>query len=137
MTTVLKIWYECNLEAHNFIKEEYWNKNIAYVKKTIPKSEVYLYEVSGEVVGFIALEASTVSGIFVKKEFQNDGIGTKLIQFAKEERDNLYLYVFENNQNAVKFYESRGFQKIKTEVHEDLGEVEYVMHFTKKKLEEV
>ena len=55
----------------------------------------------------------------------------------KEEKEELYLYVFENNYGAVQFYQNRGFVNIETSVNEDLGEIEYLMYSKNNKEEEV
>ena len=54
----------------------------------------------------------------------------------KEDNDFFTLHVFENNYGAVTFYENRGLIKKEESVHEDLGEVEYLMYYRKKKKEE-
>lgn len=32
---VMRIWLESNIEAHNFVKQEYWLTNVANVKKQL------------------------------------------------------------------------------------------------------
>ena len=59
-----------------------------------------------------------------------------LSNYIKEENDFFTLHVFENNYGAVTFYENRGLIKKEESVHEDLGEVEYLMYYRKKKKEE-
>lgn len=132
---VMRIWYDGNLEAHDFIPKEYWDKNISYVKRNLPQLEVYVYEVDGYVVGFVGMDEGYVSGLFVDKEYRGVGIGTKLVSYVKELYDFFTLHVFENNYGAVTFYENRGLLIKEESVHEDLGEVEYLMYYRKKKEE--
>ena len=132
---VVRIWYDGNLEAHDFIPKEYWDKNISYVKRNLPQLEVYVYEVDGYVVGFVGMDEGYVSGLFVDKEYRGVGIGTKLVSYVKELYDFFTLHVFENNYGAVTFYENRGLLIKEESVHEDLGEVEYLMYYRKKKEE--
>lgn len=132
---VMRIWYDGNLEAHDFIPKEYWDKNISYVKRNLPQLEVYVYEVDGYVVGFVGIDEGYVSGLFVDKEYRGVGIGTKLVSYVKELYDFFTLHVFENNYGAVTFYENRGLLIKEEGVHEDLGEVEYLMYYRKKKEE--
>ena len=136
LNRVLKIWYEGNLEAHDFISPSYWDRNFNYVKRNLPLSEVYVYEIDGYVVGFIGMDNGYVDGLFVDKEYRGTGIGTRLLNYIKEENDFFTLHVFENNYGAVTFYENRGLIKKEESVHEDLGEVEYLMYYRKKKQEE-
>lgn len=133
---VMRIWYDGNLEAHDFIAKDYWDRNFGYVKRLLPEVEVYVYEINGLVVGFIGIDEGYIAGLFVDKEYRGMGIGTKLIEYIKERYDFFTLHVFENNYGAVTFYENRGLIKKEESVHEDLGEVEYLMYYRKKKKEE-
>lgn len=132
---VMRIWYEGNLEAHDFVDKNYWEKNFGFVKRSLPESEVYVYEIDGYVVGFVGIEEGYIAGLFVDKEYRGVGIGTKLIEYVKELYDFFTLHVFENNYGAVTFYENRGLIKKEESVHEDLGEVEYLMYYRRKKEE--
>lgn len=130
---VLRLWYEGNLEAHDFIDREYWDRNLSYVKRVIPEVEVYVYEINGQVVGFVGIDEGYIAGLFVDKEFRGCGVGSKLMDYVKERYDFFTLHVFENNYGAVTFYENRGLLKKEESIHEDLGEVEYLMYYRKKK----
>ncbi|MCH5280405.1 MAG: GNAT family N-acetyltransferase [Lachnospiraceae bacterium] len=132
---VMRIWYDGNLEAHDFIPKEYWNRNFSYVKRNLPQLEVYVYEVDGYVAGFVGIDEGYVAGLFVDKEYRGVGIGSKLVSYVKELYDFFTLHVFENNYGAVTFYENRGLLIKEESVHEDLGEVEYLMYYRKKKEE--
>lgn len=132
---VMKIWYDGNIEAHDFIDISYWDRNFGYVSRLIPRTEVYVYEINGDVVGFTGITDGYVNGLFVKKEYRNQGIGTKLLAYLLQKYDRLELDVFENNQGAVRYYENRHFLKCYEQINEDLGEVEYRMVFHKKKKE--
>lgn len=132
---VMRIWYDGNLEAHDFVDKSYWERNFGFVKRSLPESEVYVYEIDGYVVGFVGIDEGYIAGLFVDKEYRGVGIGTKLIEYVKELYDFFTLHVFENNYGAVTFYENRGLIKKEESVHEDLGEVEYLMYYRKKKEE--
>lgn len=130
---VMRIWYDSNIEAHDFIDPEYWDRNFGYVRRSLPKSEVYVYETDGYIVGFVGVEEGHIEGLFVDKEYRGIGVGCNLWNFVKDMYDEFTLNVFENNYGAVTFYEKRGMQKIDESVNEDLGEVEYLMYYRKKK----
>lgn len=132
---VMRIWYDGNLEAHDFVDKNYWERNFGFVKRSLPESEVYVYEIDGYVVGFVGIDEGYIAGLFVDKEYRGVGIGTKLIEYVKELYEFFTLHVFENNYGAVTFYENRGLIKKEESVHEDLGEVEYLMYYRRKKEE--
>lgn len=136
LESVMKIWYDGNLEAHDFVDASYWERNYGYVSRMLPKVEVYVYEVDGKVVGFIGFDEGYVAGLFVQADYRGFGIGERLFNYIKEENDFFTLHVFEKNKAAVRFYERMGMRRHQTEVNEDLGEVEYYMYYRKPKEEE-
>ena len=52
---VADIWLKTNLEAHDFISEQYWIGNYEAVKKMLPQAEVYVYEDNKIIQGFVGL----------------------------------------------------------------------------------
>ena len=105
------------------------------MKRALPEAEVYVYEINGFVAGFVGVDEGYIAGLFVDREYRGMGIGTKLMDYIKEKYDFFTLHVFENNYGAVTFYENRGLLKKEESVNEDLGEVEYLMYYRRKKEE--
>lgn len=124
---VLNIWKSENIRAHSFIPKEYWERSFDFVKGALPKAEVYVYEENGRISGFIGLDGSYIEGIFVDSENHGKGIGTALLNRAKEIRGALILSVYRKNANAVRFYENRGFFIVNEGIDEVTGETEFEM----------
>ena len=82
--------------------------------------EVWVAEEDGRLFGFLGIEASRNLGgapvlekIYVEPAEQNRGVGSALLEKAKELRpDELYLWVFQKNP-ARKLYERHGFRLVK------------------------
>jgi GNAT superfamily N-acetyltransferase len=82
--------------------------------------EVWVAEEDGRLLGFLGIEASRNLGgasvlekIYVEPADQNRGIGSALLEKAKELRpDELYLWVFQKNP-ARRLYERHGFRLVK------------------------
>ena len=108
--TVAGIWLDANMSAHDFIDSEYWTGNYDMVRSMLPQAEVYVYEDDGGIQGFIGLEGSHVSGIFVRGESRSRRIGKLLLDYAKVTRDELTLDVYQRNVRAVRFYCREGFE---------------------------
>ena len=128
---VMQIWQNENIQAHNFIPKEYWESNYEYVKKLLPKSEIYVYIENDKIKGFIGINENYIEGIFVNSNYQKKGIGTALLNKAKEEKEELTLNVYEKNRKAIKFYEKNGFKIVKEAVDKENNEKEFRMIWNK------
>ena len=128
---VMQIWQNENIQAHNFIPKEYWESNYEYVKKLLPKSEIYVYIENDKIKGFIGINENYIEGIFVNSNYQNKGIGTALLNKAKEEKEELTLNVYEKNRKAIKFYEKNSFKIVKEAVNKETNEKEFRMIWDK------
>ncbi|MBU3130760.1 N-acetyltransferase [Clostridium tagluense] len=130
---VMAIWLETNIDAHSFTPKEYWIGNFDAVKQMLPSADIYVYEENNLIKGFIGvLEQNYIAGLFVKKEYQKEGIGQKLIDHCKSRYPYLILDVFTKNKNAVNFYSKNDFTVLDESIHEDTKEMEYTMCFGEK-----
>lgn len=71
---------------------------------------IWLYD-DGIVKGLIHIEGEEIRELYVDYFFQNQGIGTELIEFAKSSFSVKFLWAIEKNEDAVRFYEAHGFYK--------------------------
>jgi len=86
-------------------------EQIAYFENTVrPACHVHVARRGGEMVGFMACRHDTVSQLHVRVAHLGQGIGTLLLERAKQDSaGSLWLYTFACNRRARRFYESRGF----------------------------
>ena len=83
--------------------------------------QVWVAEEDGRLLGFLGIEASrnlegaaVLEKLYVEPAEQSRGIGAALLEKAKELRpDGLYLWVFQKNDGARRFYEREGFRLVK------------------------
>ncbi|MBD5457021.1 MAG: GNAT family N-acetyltransferase [Lachnospiraceae bacterium] len=61
------------------------------------------------VKGMIHIDGTQIVELYVDSFFENQGIGSRLIEFATERMNCDYLWVLEKNVKAVHFYEIHGF----------------------------
>ena len=126
---VVDIWLKTNLEAHDFIPGQYWTSNYEAVKKMLPQAEVYVYEDSKTIQGFVGVRDEYIEGIFVSGKMQSHGIGKALLDYIKDKKARLQLNVYQKNVRAMSFYQREGFT-IQSEGLDDFtGEKEYVMEW--------
>lgn len=126
---VMQIWLKTNLQAHDFISAEYWQSNFNAVKEMLPQAEVYVHEDdrTKQIDGFLGLNDNYIEGIFVKKAAQSKGIGTQLLNHAKEVRSTLRLSVYQKNEKAIQFYLREEFDIRSENIDGNTGENEFVM----------
>jgi len=122
LDAVMDLWLTANLDAHDFIPADYWQRHVPAVRKMIPAAEVYVSEQDGIILGFLGLSGDYIAGIFVKKSARRAGVGTELLHTAKKRREKLHLSVYQKNTPAVRFYEREGFYLISQGIDEDTGE---------------
>jgi ribosomal protein S18 acetylase RimI-like enzyme len=80
------------------------------------------------VIGFIAYSSTSISHLYVHVDYQHQGIGSTLLNIAKENCDgSLRLFTFQANVRAQQFYERHGFRVIGRGFEEkwQLKDVEY------------
>ena len=91
-----------------------------FLDLTNPQREVFVAELAGRITGVLILHLGGsfdgyVQLVAVFPEFQNRGLGGKIMQFAEEKifqrSKNVFLCVSSFNSPAQKFYERLGYQK--------------------------
>lgn len=128
------IWLKTSLIAHNFIPKDYWiNSKSLMIEKYLPNSEVYVAEKENDIFGFIALSENYIASIFVDIEQQGKGIGSLLLNYAKNLRNELTLNVYQKNEKSVNFYKSKNFIILSESTDQPTLEKEYIMQWNKSK----
>ncbi|HBH7918798.1 TPA: N-acetyltransferase [Vibrio parahaemolyticus] len=128
MGSVLEIWLNASVKAHDFISPEFWEFQVENMRNIyIPASETYVYEVESKVVGFYALYENSLAAIFVSPVLQGKGIGKQLLSHATTQKAGLSLSVYKENQASYQFYLSQGFKVVSEQLDEHTGHPEYTM----------
>ena len=126
---VMDIWMKSTIKAHDFISKEYWQNNYNTVKEVyIPMSETFVYKDVQGIKGFISMiNNEFIGALFVDIDFQGNGIGKQLIDYAVSKYGKLKLAVYKENKKSVEFYINRGFKIIEEQINDDSKNVEYIM----------
>ena len=129
---LMKIWLETNIDAHSFIPKEYWIYKAPLVRKLLPSSDIYVFKECNTIKGFIGvIENGYIAGIFIKKEYQREGIGNKLIDYIKSKYENITLDVYNKNEKALNFYYKNNFKILDSKIDEETKELEYTLFYKK------
>lgn len=130
---LVEIWYEASVISHNFISEDYWKENKTAMREMyLPNAELYVSTDNNNISGFVALKDNYLAAIFVSPALQGKGIGSSLLEYVKNLRDELSLRVYKKNVQAVGFYKSNGFSIIEEMIDEATGENEILMKWGKR-----
>ncbi|MDN3647472.1 GNAT family N-acetyltransferase [Reinekea marina] len=126
------IYHDASLLAHPFIDPEFIAKDRHRVRdEYLPLNQSYVYEKHRQILGFISLTQSHINGLFVSVDEQRKGIGSDLIEHAKERHEQLELYCFADNYKAQRFYFSQGFEVTGEQKNAHLPFDEYIMRWEK------
>lgn len=124
---VMELWLTGNTDVHSFISQEYWQQNFKEIERVIPISSTYVYEIQGEVKGFISAMEGYILGIFVAADIRRNGMGMVLLDCMKQRTESLTVTVYEKNVEAVRFFIRQKF-KVESELTEDsTGERQLMM----------
>ncbi|MCA9919381.1 MAG: GNAT family N-acetyltransferase [Anaerolineales bacterium] len=121
---VLDIWYQASLVAHGFLTAEFLQEERVKLKEVfLPQSETWVYELDGDVVGFLSLVENEVGGLFIRPSHQRQGIGRALMDKAASLHPVLVLDVFEKNGVGRPFYTQYGFTQVDKQQDTTTGEM--------------
>ena len=123
LEAVLSCWENASKIAHPFLGKEFLEKeryNIPNVH--LPNADTWVIEDEEQVIGFLALIANEIGGLFVKSEFHGTGAGKALTDKANELHETLEVDVFEKNIIGRNFYTRYGFTLLEEKMHEETGE---------------
>ena len=121
---IIRIWYEVSIVAHSFIPQEMWEAHKDELRnKYLPIAQTWVAEENGNLLGFISLIEDYIGALFVTSASQGKGVGTRLIEQAKQAYEHLKVGVYAKNMKAREFYSKNGFAAVSEEVQPETGEI--------------
>lgn len=94
-------------DAYSFGELQVLSVAEKYAKPEI-LNHIWVYD-DGIVKGMIHINGEEIKELYVDHFFQKQGIGAKLIEFAKQNFQVEFLWALEKNSGALHFYEKHGF----------------------------
>jgi putative acetyltransferase len=86
----------------------------AHIRAVVAEQEVWTAEEEGRVIGFAALTEDMLTHLYVHPDSQGRGAGGLLLSKAKERRPGGFTFwVFQQNEQARRFYETHGCRLVK------------------------
>ena len=111
-------WHETNLASFPYLETEQRHTlddaRSFFRRRILADCAVWVAEEAGVLPGLIAISADDwIRQLSVFPEHQRRGIGTRLLQHAKDTaHSELRLYTLQRNLPARRFYEKHGFRAI-------------------------
>ena len=111
-------WHETNRVSFPWLETEQQHTlddaGSFFRSRLLATCEVWVADAPGTLLGLIALAADNwIRQLSVFPEHQQRGIGTRLLQLAKDRSGSeLRLYTLQRNRPARSFYEKHGFRAI-------------------------
>jgi ribosomal protein S18 acetylase RimI-like enzyme len=99
--------------------EEAASRSEAYFASVLEKSSILVAELDGVLAGYVQFDDEELQRLYVETELQGRGIGRALLDAALEHprlarAPRVHLQVWEENERAVRLYESAGFRRAGT-----------------------
>ena len=85
-----------------------------FIARHVNEDDVFVWDEGGAIVGFMILRGrDELFLLYLEPGRTGEGIGTKLLEHAKQERPNgLTLWTFQQNDGARRFYERHGLRAV-------------------------
>lgn len=80
--------------------------------RVFPSCDVWVADNDG-IVGFIAFREGWIDHLYVLPNHARQGYGRALLEKAKEQNQQLQLWTFQRNLNAIGFYKANGFHLVR------------------------
>ena len=88
-------------------------------------NHIWVYD-DGITKGLIHIEGQEIAELYVDYFFQDQGVGSELIEFAKANFPVSFLWAIEKNTDAIRFYQAHGFHLTQHRQLEE-GTTEYLV----------
>ena len=113
-----------NDDAYSFCELQVLSVAEKYIENGF-LNNMFLYD-DGIIKGLIRIEKDEIVELYVDHFFQGQGVGSELIEYAKEHYPVSFLWTIEKNTEAVRFYEAHGFHLTDIKKFEE-GTTEYLV----------
>ena len=123
------IWRRAVDATHGFLSPEDRQTIEAEVAEFLPQAPMWVAECNGELQGFMVLHDGMIEALFVDPDWHGRGVGSGLIAHALAIEPRVKVDANEQADNAVPFYEARGFERIGRSDHDDQGRPYPLIHF--------
>ena len=80
---------------------------------------VWVAEIDDRIVGFCSRSDDNIGSLYVAAEARSTGVGKRLLDMAKADRDWITVWAYEMNKQALKFYAREGLIEVSREIEDE------------------
>lgn len=124
---LMDIWAKSVRAKHHFLSQEDFLFYQSVGAKHLKKMALYGIR-QGQIIGFLGVQNQHIEMLFVHPNFFKKGVGKTLLRYALEELNATTVDVNEQNQYALKFYQSFDFQIINHSELDPTGRPYPILH---------
>jgi putative acetyltransferase len=128
---LLSVWESSVIATHHFVSREdlQFFKNIIQEKKVFDHLDLTVArDANGHIIGIMGVVEDDLSMLFVDAEYIGKGVGKLLISYAIDQLRVKKVDVNEQNEQALRFYESFGFKTVSRSEMDDNGKPYPILH---------
>ena len=127
---LVRMWRESFEQALGITDPHSLEDQLRYLEEQlVPNNRVRLVLTDNStIVGALVSSPRMISQLYVHVDYQNKGIGSMLLNLAKQDSDgSLRLFTFARNRRAQRFYEKHGFKMVRRGFEKEwqLEDIEY------------
>ena len=89
-----------------------------YAEGSQALQDTFVYD-DGVVRGIIRISGDEIEKLYVEPQFQSQGIGAKLLEYAVDTFNATHLWALEYNTRGISFYQKHGFELTGEKMLED------------------
>lgn len=129
--SVMDLWHKSMQEQFVSVKGEVLPKE-SEIKEIYETSNIYVVKDSANnIVGYASIvEGAYLENIYIDKNFRRQSLGTQLINFIKSKYDEIVTDVFEDNSEAIQFFNKMNFENEGTSLNETLNKNEIAFYWS-------
>jgi len=115
-----KIYEDCFYEMRSALEIQPTNACDSREELLKKSNDIFIYEKDGSIIGSVAIYGNEIDDLIVAKEFQRNGYGQLLLDFAlsrmqKNSVSPILLHVADWNKSAINLYLKNDFKIAETE----------------------
>lgn len=88
----------------------------AFWRDIFETDKVWVAQTGSRIVGFCTRDDDNIGALYVIAGERSTGIGKRLLDLAKADRDWITVWAYEKNKDALRFYHREGLVELKREI---------------------